>query len=403
MRIELIYITAGGGHLATARALTAGLQQRHPEWKVRSSDLFQILDPGNRFQRMTGSAPSDFYNSRLARGWTLGMAQELKVFQFGIRLMHERFCAMLAEHWRLTRPDLVVSLVPNFNRAMFRGLRRADAKAPFVTLLTDFADCPPHFWIETGQVQDFICGTELAAMQAIAAGHAPERVHRTSGMVLHPNFHGKSAFDRRAERQRHGLDDGRPVGAVFFGGTGSQRMLDIARELDDTPLVLLCGRNSELAAQLRRAEARAPRVVVEFTDDVPYYLGLADYFIGKPGPGSLSESIAMGLPSIVLANRWTMPQERYNLTWLDQHGVGLSIARVADLPAAVARMERELPSYRERVKSIRNEAVFEVPGVLERIAARSAEAAAAPVRASEAAIAGSELRRLPVAAVQRGL
>jgi hypothetical protein len=41
--------------------------------------------------------------------------------------------------------------------------------------------------------------------------------------------------------------------------------------------------------------------------------------------------------------------------------------------------------------------------VLERIAARSAEAAAAPVRASEAAIAGSELRRLPVAAVQRGL
>ena len=202
MRIELIYITAGGGHLASARALTAGIELTRPDWSVRAHDLFQILDPDHQFRRITGSSPADFYNTRLARGWTLGMAQELKLLQFAIGLMHERFSALLADHWRRSQPDLVVALVPNFNRVMFEALRLVDARVPFVTLLTDLADCPPRFWIEREQVQDFICGTERAATQAVAAGHAPERVHRTSGMVLHPDFHRERTWDRRAQRQR---------------------------------------------------------------------------------------------------------------------------------------------------------------------------------------------------------
>ena len=31
---------------------------------------------------------------------------------------------MLSEFWRSETPDLVVSVVPNFNRALFQGLRR---------------------------------------------------------------------------------------------------------------------------------------------------------------------------------------------------------------------------------------------------------------------------------------
>ena len=55
---------------------------------------------------------------------------------------------LLEELWRQARPDLVVSLVPNFNRALFESLRGAGPAAPFVTVLTDLADYPPHFWIE---------------------------------------------------------------------------------------------------------------------------------------------------------------------------------------------------------------------------------------------------------------
>ena len=52
-------------------------------------------------------------------------------------------------------------------------------------------------------------------------------------------------------------------------------------------------------------------------------MSLADFFIGKPGPGSISEAVAMGLPVIVERNTWTLPQERYNADWVLERNAGL--------------------------------------------------------------------------------
>ncbi len=68
---------------------------------------------------------------------------------------------------------MVVSLVPNFNRAIHQSLRAALPAVPYVTILTDFADYPPHFWMEPVEPapQFLICGTEKAVEQARALGH----------------------------------------------------------------------------------------------------------------------------------------------------------------------------------------------------------------------------------------
>ena len=72
---------------------------------------------------------------------------------------------------RETRPDLVVSFVPHFNRAMGESLRHVFPERPFVTILTDLADYPPHFWIER-QPQYLICGSHRAIARARSMGHA---------------------------------------------------------------------------------------------------------------------------------------------------------------------------------------------------------------------------------------
>jgi hypothetical protein len=289
--IDLIYFNAGGGHKASALALQTAITDAGMPWQVRLVDLFQVLDPREAFHGFTGMRPEDYYNKRLAKGWTIGLAQELKLLQAMIRLGHPTLVRRLQQHWLRTEPDMVVSLVPNFNRAMCEALASALPGAPYVTVLTDMADLPPHFWIEPGQHPHFICGTARAIEQARAMGHADERIHATSGMVIRPDFYAPPLPDRAAQRQRLGLDAHTPTGLVMFGGHGAQVMERIARELDDVPLVLVCGHNQRLAQRLRALPASAPRVVLGFSTDVPQLMQCCDFFIGKPGPGSLSEAV----------------------------------------------------------------------------------------------------------------
>jgi 1,2-diacylglycerol 3-beta-galactosyltransferase len=313
----------------------------------------------------------------LANGWTLGAEYLLRGMQTIVRAYHPTQVRMLAEFWRRETPEMVVSVVPNFNRALFQGLRAVSARAPFVTILTDFADYPPHFWIER-QDQYFICGTEKALGQARAMGHPAEKTFLVSGMILRPSFYERRELDRGAERKRLALQPDLPTGVVLFGGHGSAKMLRIARELQHATrplqLILICGRNQKLAGQLRAIESRIPMHIVGFTPDVPYYMAISDFLIGKPGPGSISEALAMHLPVIIERNAWTLPQERYNADWVREKGVGLVVPDFARVDDAVNQMlePANFARYRAQAAGIHNNAVFEIPDILDEIVRRSA-------------------------------
>lgn len=365
--IELIYFNAGAGHRASAQALEAVIRRQGRPWKVRLINLLEILDPQDVFRRFTGMGPEDLYNKRLARGWTLGLSQELKLLQGIIRLGHPSLVRQLQQHWLRGEPDLVVSLVPNFNRSLCESLNSALPGVPFVTVMTDLADHPPNFWIEPGLPQHLVCGTPRAVAQARRAGHRPELIHASSGMILRPDFYEPAILDRAAEMRRLGLDPSRPTGLVLFGGQGSKVMASIARQLDGQQLILLCGHNGVLADRLRALPASAPRLVVGFTPDIAHYMQLADYFIGKPGPGSVSEAVQQGLPVIIVSNAWTMPQERYNPQWVRDNGFGLVQRSYRTMRAAVAEMIARLDEFRANVRRSDNRAVFEIPELLGRL------------------------------------
>ncbi len=373
-KIALVFFDAGGGHRSAAVALQEAIRDLALPWQVELVHLFEVLDPGRRFEKLSGMRPEDYYNKRLARGWTAGLAQELKVLQAMIRLAHPMLVRSLQQHWLRSEPDLVVSLIPNFNRALYQSLTTTLPGVPFVTLLTDLADHPPNFWIEPGQPQHLICGTPFAVEQALEAGFAPERVFRTSGMVLRAGFYAPGIADREQEARALGLDPTRPIGIVMCSGHGPAQMSRLAARLADTQLIFLCGRNAALVDKLSRASPQARHVAVGYTHDVPRYMSLGEFFIGKPGPGSLSEAVHMGLPVITIGNRWTMPQERHNVDWVRDNGYGIVLKSFAGIQAAVAEMVRKLPAFKARVGAHHNRAVFEIPPMLAHVMAGSHEA-----------------------------
>lgn len=367
-KIDFIYFDAGGGHRAAATALKTVIEDQKLPWEVRLVNLQEVLHPLDIFRKTTGIRLEDIYNLMLARGWTLGSAQGLIFMHWVIRLYHGSSTKLLSSYWLESQPDLVVSLVPNFNRTLYQGLRNALPKVPYVTILTDFADYPPHFWMEK-QEQYFICGTSKAVEQARALGHPDDRIFRTSGMILRPSFYQPVNVDRAAERARLGLDPEKATGLVLFGGQGSKVMLEIDRLLDDTQLIFICGKNTALAEKLRARKSTAKRFIEGFTSEIPKYMYIADFFIGKPGPGSISEAVAMKLPVIVERNILTLPQERYNADWVLEQGAGLVLPNFRKVHEAVGRLLASLDEYRANVAKIENRAVFEIIDILRSIKA----------------------------------
>ena len=123
-QIDLIFFDAGGGHRASATALKALAEQQRRDWQIRMVNLREILEPIDVFHRITGVRVEDLYNRMLKYGLTIGTGPMLRATQFLIRRMHPRNVALLSRYWKERRPDLVVSVIPNFNRAIFEGLTK---------------------------------------------------------------------------------------------------------------------------------------------------------------------------------------------------------------------------------------------------------------------------------------
>ena len=338
-------------------------------WTIVRVDLQQILESQDPLKHLTGTTIAEMYTRALGKGWTLGATQALKVLHAAIRARHARLVATLAAYWRHNPADMVVSVIPNFNRAIAESVRSAMPETPFVTILTDIADFPPHFWIER-ESEYLVCGSDRAVEQARALGQDDHHIFRTSGMVIHPRFYERPDTYRAEGRMQLGLDTDVPTGLVLFGGAGSSAMIEIAERLEHyrKPLqfIFICGHNAKVASRLRERETQHRCFVEGFTHSVPFYMRLSDFFIGKPGPGSVSEALACGLPVIVEANARTLPQERYNAEWIRKARLGISIRSFADITGAVSLLLSDC-IYRQNATQIHNRAVFEVPDILEKI------------------------------------
>ncbi len=376
-KISLVVNDAGGGHQASGRALATAIAQYCPHWQTQEVDAYRdVLN----FPATYG------YNLLLRLNWTAPFWPLLvPPFLWYKKLRQQVWLTKLRKYWQQQQPDLVVSLIPFINRELYDSWQQVKPGAPFFILMTDLASDPPHFWLEPWEQQQnlfVICPTPKAIEQALNLGYPKSQLFSTSGVILHPRFYepldsmdkipvaSSSTFDRDRERQALGLDPNLTTGVVFFGGQGSKSMLRIAQRLSTAnlplQLIFLCGKNQSLVEKLGGFPHSHAWIVEGFTHSVPYYLSLADFLIGKPGPASLSEAIACNLPVITIYNSSTLWQERYNIEWVREKQLGIVIENWEEVDGAVAKLmqSQTMAYYQHNVGTIENRAIFEVLNIL---------------------------------------
>jgi len=372
-KIHVLFHDGGGGHRNAAVALqTVAAQQQRP-WKIELIQFQDLTDKLDVLRKLTGVRIQEQYNILLRNGWTLGATQLLRVLQSTIRLFHRPMVRLLARYFREHPADLLVSVIPHFNRQIAEAWSSVYPERPFVTLITDLADFPPRFWIEPLEQQYLICGTERAVEQARAMGKQQSHIFATSGMILRPDFYLPDKTDPVALRRELGLQPNLPTGILLFGGFGSKVMYDIVERLDaarvPVQLIVICGRNDKLAEKFRSRSWNLPLHVLGFTKEVHRLMSAADFLIGKPGPGSIAEAMVRRLPVILECNAWTMPQERYNTEWVIEKRVGIVLSSFDEIVPGVKQLLEPamLAAFRRNVAALNNQAIFEIPEIFAKL------------------------------------
>lgn len=376
-KIHVIFHDAGGGHRNAALALQTIVTQQQRPWHLELIQFQSLSDRLDLLRQLTGIRIEEQYNTLLRNGWTLGSAQLLKVLQATIHLFHGAIVKLLKKYWRENPADLLISVIPHFNSQLYESWSAVYPDRPFVTLITDLADYPPHFWIEpvigSGNQQYIIGGTERAVQQARSFGHPENHIFGTSGMILRPDFYENNKPDPLALRAELGLKPDLPTGIVLFGGFGSSVMYEIADRLENAgtqvQLILVCGRNEKLAARLHARQWKMPVHILGFTKEVHKLMYAADFLIGKPGPGSIAEAMVRHLPVLIECNAWTLPQERYNAEWVKEKRVGIVLKNFRQVVEGVKQMiePSALAEFRKNVAAQNNSAVFEIPEILSKL------------------------------------
>lgn len=166
-----------------------------------------------------------------------------------------------------------------------------------------------------------------------------------SGIPIDPAF--SVAKDRRALQQKFGLDPGRATILISAGGFGVGRVDRIVTALlrlqHPSQVVVICGRNHELQAEMERWTARLPvedRVsfkIVGHTTEMDEWMAASDLIVGKPGGLTTSEALASGVIFVVVD---PIPgQEERNSDHLLEEGAAI---RCNNLPVLAYKIDQLL-------------------------------------------------------------
>lgn len=380
-KILILYTDAGGGHRATAQALQA-IIKRETGHNVVLLNLYRDLIPHeDLFLKFTKYFGDDVYNRLVLKG---GWSNLFCLFFYGLTLMNialgkKNSVRRFIEYWRQEQPDLVISVMPMVNQGVLQSVKAYSGKAPvpFVVIITDFQEMMKYTWFPKMTDYYIVCGTEPAYWEILNKPHPPELTFQTSGLLVHPKFYDLPPLDIAKERQQLGLRPDLPTGCMMYGGSGSPRMKQLAQVLQSIDrkcqMIFLCGRNQALADELTKLHLPYPHVIRTYTPDVPYYFTLSDFLVSKPGPGTICEALVMNL-RLVVDCQHVLPQERYNVKWVQKHQVGQPFKNLRSFRQAMQQvLDSNIATSDSRNSGKpQNQAIFEIPGIIERMLSCSA-------------------------------
>lgn len=291
----------GGGHRAACRAIMAGLDRHHSgQYTTELVDMwadytpYPFRDMPRNYTRWINTHAASYE----AQFWILDRLFRLDPASAVLRRV---FLPFMRRFYREHPADIYVCAHSIFTRPAAYARDVLNIGKPFITVITDWA-LPTVLWYDR-RADSTLVPTQPAYERGLQLGLSPDRMQLT-GAVVHPKYADVSLSKAQA---RSALDLGftptERIVLLIGGGDGMGPLVETARQIDsrrlDYQLIILCGKNAALKAELDTIRWHGKVQTLGFRDDLHILMRASDVLITKAGPATITEAAIIGLPLII--------------------------------------------------------------------------------------------------------
>lgn len=329
-KVLIFYASYGGGHLSAAKSIEETLTINYPEMETKLIDCMKYVN--KTIEKITTTAYKEMAK-KFPWAWGKVYSDSQKgplahISSYSNKVMAVKLLKLLREE----KPDMVISTHPFGSQMCSYLKRKGKINCKIATIMTDFA---PHDQWLVGQdyIDAIFVSHEQMKQEIMQKGVAPEKIFST-GIPISKRFSEKK--DTPKIKQTYNLQEGKQT-VLFFGGgefgLGKTKTLMIfeilVKQFPFLQIIAISGKNPKMKAAfeeiVQQNHSENHVCLLEFSKEIPELMAVSDFVVTKPGGLTVSESLASGLP-LILIN--PIPgQEEENALFLEKKHVGIWIKK----------------------------------------------------------------------------
>lgn len=323
-KILILTADAGFGHRSAAIALSAALEETHgAELEIEIAN--PLDDKGTPFFLRDSQSDYDRWVRNVPELYKLGY--EASDYLIPTVLMEQALSAMeldvIHDMFKKSQPDVVVTTNPLYQSAVTTLFTNRKYRVPFYTVITDLSTLH-RLWFHN-KVDGLLVPNKLVADMALNYGIAQEKIHIT-GIPVHPNV-VRETRDKNTIRQALGWQPDIPT-ILAVGSRRVENLLDSLNVINHfglpVQLIVVAGKDETIYNGASQMEWHIPSKVYNFVDNMPEMMHASDMILSKAGGLIVTESLACGLPMILID---VIPgQETGNAQYVIAYGAGAMAA-----------------------------------------------------------------------------
>ena len=369
--IDIVYFDAASGHRSAAIALKHAIASKYPSYVIRTINLVDIFDHHPVFGKIA-RAGIKYFNWQLKKDKVFDLNGLINLSLLSHDLVFKKGQIKIANFWKNTTPDIVISVAPMYNPVLYKSVRILNPNTICITIPVDFEEAKSRYWFTPAVEQYYLNGTEKLHTQATTVGVPEQYAYRISGMVIDPAAYFNKTIDKRTALEALELDPDKPTGFLSFGGQGCIRVKEITKAISELNLpinmIIMCGKNEQLYKAVNNLQTRFPKKVFKYLQETPlYYLRLADVAIGKPGAMTITEALITQTPLITLKSKGMHLVQKGNEDWITETKTGIVAKNVKEVAASIYTILTN-PVFKENILKQQHNAIEEAVTIIHDIA-----------------------------------